>query len=85
MALIGRRSRYHADQLLQDTMSRGDLAELCLVTTDGYSAYASVIRHVVDKNCVDAQVVKTWRNNRVIQVTQKRVIGTAEQLQDALD
>ena len=83
--VIGRRSRHHANQLFQDTVSRGDLAELCLITTDGYCAYAGVIRHVVGQHCVYAQVVKTWRNNRVIKVIQKRVIGTAEELQDALD
>ena len=82
---IGGRSRHHADQLFQDTVSRGRLTKLCLVTTDGYSAYASVIRHIMVENGVYAQVVKTWRNNRVIKVIQKRVIGTAEPLQDALD
>ena len=83
--VIGRRSRHNANQLFQDTMDRGELVTLCLVTTDGSSAYAGVIRHVLGEHCVYAQVGKTWRNNRVITVTQKRVIGTAEQLQDALD
>jgi transposase-like protein len=83
--VVGRRSRHNADQLFQDTMSRGDLAELCLVTTDGYSAYVGVIRDVLGEHCVYAQVVKTWRNNRVIKVIQKQVIGTAAQLHDALD
>ncbi len=83
--VIGRRSRHHAHQLFQETVSRGDLADQCLVTTDGYSAYASVIRHVVGEHGVYAQVVKTWRNNRVIKVMQKQIIGTAEELRDALD
>ena len=83
--VIGRRRRHHADQLFQDTLSRGHLSERCLVTTDGYLGYAGVIRQVMGQNCVYAQVVKTWRNNRVIKVTQKRVIGTAQELQDALD
>ena len=63
-------------------MDRGGLVELCFVTTDGYSAYAGVIRHVLGENCIYAQVIKMWRNNRVIKVTQKQVMGTAEQLQD---
>ena len=83
--VIGRRSRHHANQLFQDTVSRGDLTALCLMTTDGYCAYAGAIRHVVGEHCVYAQVITTWRNNRVIKMTQKQVIGTAEQLQDARD
>lgn len=83
--VIGRRNRHNANQLFQDTLDRGELVEQCLVTTDGYSAYPGVVRHVLGENCVYAQVVKTWRNNQVIKVTQKRVIGTAEQLQETLD
>lgn len=83
--VIGRRRHRHAHELLQDTVSRGDLPALFLVTTDGYSAYAGVMRDVVGGNCVYAQVSKTWRNNRVVKVAQKRVIGTPEQLQDVLE
>ena len=49
------------------------------------TAYAGVIRRVVGEHCVYAQVVKTWRNNRVVKVTQKQMIGTPDQLREALE
>jgi IS1 family transposase len=82
--VVGRRSRRNAHELLLDTASRSDLAELFLVTTDGYSAYARVIREVLGESCVYAQVIKTLRNNQIAKVAQKLISGTPEQLREAL-
>jgi len=65
-------------------VTRGDIIEDCLVTTDGYQPYTRVIRNLLGDACVYGQVVKTFRNNRMVKVTQKLIIGTPERLEQAL-
>ena len=82
--VVGSRNARNTQQLLQDTVTRGELIEDCLVTTDGYQPYARVIHDLLGDTCVYAQVVKTFRHNRVVKVTQKLITGTAERLRQAL-
>ncbi len=82
--VVGARTAHNAKQLLHDTVTRGDIAEDCLVTTDGYQPYTRVMRELLGDICVYAQVVKTLRHNQVVKVTQKLIIGTSEQLEQAL-
>lgn len=62
----------------------GEIIEQCVITTDGYGAYAGVIRDLMGEICVYAHVIKTWRDNRTLKVAQQLIIGTPEQLTDAL-
>jgi hypothetical protein len=57
---------------------------LILVTTDGFKFYARVIHEILGPCCICAQVIKTWRNDRVASIEQRLVIGTDWQLQEAL-
>ena len=82
--VVGARTAHNTQQLLQDTVTRGEIVEDCLVTTDGYQPYTRVIRELLGSACIYAQVVKTFRNNRVAKVVQKLVIGTPERLEQAL-
>jgi IS1 family transposase len=82
--VVGARTAHNTKQLLQDTVTRGEIAEDCLVTTDGYRPYTRVIRDLLGDTCVYAQVVKTLRDNRVVKVVQKLIIGTPERLRQAL-
>lgn len=82
--VVGARTAYNTKQLLQDTVARGDIIEDCLVTTDGFQPYTRVIRELLGDSYVYAQVVKTLRNNQVMKVMQKLVIGTPERLEQAL-
>jgi hypothetical protein len=82
--VVGARTAHNTKQLLQDTVTREEIAEDCLVTTDGYRPYTRVIRDLLGDTCVYAQVVKTLRDNRVVKVVQKLIIGTPERLRQAL-
>ena len=82
--IVGARTAENIQQLLQDTALRGALTENSLITTDGFQPYVCVIRAFWGNPCVYAQVVKTMRNNRIIKVVQKLIIGTANRLGQAL-
>ncbi len=83
--VVDRRSRRNTHDLLKDTELRSNQTELFRVTTDGFSGYACVICKVRGDSVVYTQVIKILRNNRIIKVTQKLIIGTSEQFQDALE
>jgi len=83
--VVGRRSYSNTKALFNDTLFRGDIVGVPLIMTDGFRFYERVIRTLFGAACVYAQVVKTWRNNRVTQVDRRAVIGTARRLERALD
>jgi len=60
-----------------------------LITTDGFEFYERVVWQVFGPACVYGQVLKTRRNNRVVKVERRAVIGTerrfAERLQRSED
>ncbi len=53
--------------------------------TDGFEFYERVIRTLFGVACTYAQVIKTWRKNRVTRVERRAVIGTTSRLEKALD
>ncbi len=55
-----------------------------LVTADDFKFYASVIWRLFGPMCVFGQVIKKWCKGRVRSVKTKVVIGTSEDLDDAL-
>ena len=65
-------------------LSRGDIDAKPLITTDGFSFYERVIRKLFSVYCVYAQVIKTWRKDRIIKVERRAIIGTTCQLEQAL-
>ena len=54
-----------------------------LITTDGFKFYERIIGRVFGPACVYAQVIKTCRNDRVVRVDRRAVIG-AGRLKQAL-
>src|SRR5262249_8782442 len=54
-----------------------------LITTDGFKFYERVMGRVFGPACVYGQVIKTRRNDRVVKVERKAVIG-AGRLKEAL-
>ena len=55
-----------------------------LIATDGFEFYKKVIRRIFGPACLYGQVIKTRRNDRVIKVERKAVIGAAWRLEEAL-
>ena len=82
--VVGRRSYRSTLTLFRDISSRSNLERVPLIATDGFAFYAKVIRRVLGPACLYGQVIKTRRNDRVIKVERRAVIGAAWRFQQAL-
>jgi IS1 family transposase len=78
--VVGRRSYRNTERIFNQTVRRGRIVGLTLVTTDGFEFYQRVVRKVLGVAAVYGQVVKTRRNNRVQRVQRNMKLGTAGQL-----
>ncbi len=58
--------------------------QLPLITTDGFEFYKNVIGCVFEPACLYGQVIKTRRNDRIVKVERRTVIGSTWGLQQAL-
>jgi transposase-like protein/IS1 family transposase len=82
--VVGRRSYRNAATLFRDISSRSKLERVPIITTDGFPFYAKVIRRIFGAACLYGQVIKTRRNDRVIKVERRTVIGAAWRFEQAL-
>ena len=82
--VVGRRSYRNTLTLFRDISSRSNLERVPLIATDGFAFYEKVIRRVFGPACLYGQVIKTRRNDRVIKVERRAVIGAAWRLEQAL-
>ncbi len=55
-----------------------------LIVTDGFDFYEKVVRRIFGIACVYGQVLKTRRNDRVIKVERRQVIGAKWKFEEAL-
>ncbi len=55
-----------------------------LIVTDGFDFYEKVVRRLFGVACVYGQVLKTRRNDRVIKVGRRQVIGGKWKFEEAL-
>ena len=55
-----------------------------MITTDGFEFYEKVIGRVFGPACLYGQVIKTRRNDRIVKVERRMVLGGAWRLQQAL-
>ncbi len=81
--IVGKRSYRNTLDLFRDVSNRMTLEQTPLITTDGFKFYERVIGQVFGPACVCGQVIKTRRNDRVVRVERRAVIG-AGRLQQAL-
>ena len=82
--VVGRRSYRNTLTLFNNILSRGEIGAKPLITTDGFTFYQRVIRKLFGVYCIYAQMIKTWRKDRVIKVERRVLIGTTYQLEKAL-
>jgi transposase-like protein/IS1 family transposase len=73
--VVGRRSYQNTLDLFRDISSRSRLERVPIIATDGFAFYAKVIRRVLGPACLYGQVIKTRRNDRVIKVERRAVVG----------
>jgi uncharacterized membrane protein YkgB len=86
--MMGRRSYRNTLDLFRDVSSRMILQLVPLITTDGFKFCERVIGRVFGPTCVYGQVIKTRRNDRVVRVERKVMIGEGrwkQALQDSED
>jgi transposase-like protein/IS1 family transposase len=81
--IVGKRSYRDTLNLFRDLSKRMSLETIPLITTDGFKFYETVIGRVFGPGCVYGQVIKTRRNDRVVKVERRSVIG-AGRLEHAL-
>ncbi len=82
--VVGTRSYRNTLHLFRDISSRTTLETVPLIATDGFAFYMKVIRRVFGSACLYGQVIKTRRNDRIIKVERRAVIGAAWRLENAL-
>ena len=81
--MVGKRSYRNTLDLFRDLSHRMNLEVTPLITTDGFKFYERVIGRVFGPACVYGQVIKRRRNDRVVRVDRRAVIG-AGRLKHAL-
>src|SRR5262249_3119827 len=82
--VVGRRSYQNTLALFRDIAKRANYEDIPLITTDGFEFYERVIGQVFGPACVYGQVIKTRRNNRIVQVERRAVIGAEGRLEERL-
>ena len=82
--VLGRRNYRNIRRLLRDLLGKSKFIDPILITTDGFEVYEWVIRRMFGPACIYGQVIKTRRKNRVVAIDRKLLIGSREQLEDAL-
>ena len=82
--VVGRRSYQNTLALFRDIAERANHDDVPLITTDGFEFYERVIGQVFGPACVYGQVIKTRRNNRIVKVERRAVIGMDARLEERL-
>src|SRR5215467_7184873 len=82
--VVGRRSYQNTLVLFRNIAERANQKDIPLITTDGFEFYERVIGQVFGPGCVYGQVIKTRRNNRIVKVERRTVIGTEKRFEERL-
>jgi IS1 family transposase len=81
--VVGKRSYGNTLDLFRDLSKRMSFEAIPLITPDGFKFYQRVIGRVFGPACLYGQVIKTRRNDRIVKVERRAVIG-AGRLEQAL-
>jgi hypothetical protein len=60
------------------------LERVPLITTDGFEFYKRVVRRIFGPACLYGQVIKTRRNDRIIKVERRALIGAPRRFVETL-
>ena len=61
-----------------------NLERVSLITTDGFQFYKRVVRRILGPACLYGQVIKTRRNDRIIRVERRTLIGDTWRFEETL-
>jgi IS1 family transposase len=82
--VTGRRSYRNTLALVRDVANRMDYQGLPLIVTDGFDFYEKVVRRVFGPACLYGQVLKTRRNDRIVKVERRALVGAAWRFEEVL-
>ena len=83
-AVVGRRSLRNIKKVISETIQRGQIKKQFLFTTDGFEMYEWAVKRLLFGVCIYGQVIKKRRDNRVVRVDRRLIIGTSIQRERAL-
>ena len=70
--------------VFRNLSSRMNLEQIPLVVTDGFGFYEKVVRRLFGPACLYGRVIKTRRNDRIVKVERRAVLGDRWRLEQAL-
>jgi IS1 family transposase len=83
--VVGRRSYRNTLALVRDVTERMDFEGLPLIVTDGFNFYEKVVRRVFGPAALYGQVLKTGRNDRIVKVERRELLGATWRFEEALN
>ena len=83
-AVIGRRNFLNIKPVILNTLERGRVERRFLFTTDGFEMYEWAAKRLLSGICIYGQVIKKRRENRVVRVDRRLLLGTQAELDEAL-
>ena len=82
--VVGKRSYQNTLSVFRNLSSRMNLEQIPLVVTDGFGFYEKVVRRLFGPACLYGRVIKTRRNDRIVKVERRAVLGDRWRLEQAL-
>src|SRR5688572_19732287 len=82
--VVGKRSYQSTLSVFRNLSSRMKVQQIPLVVTDGFGFYEKVVRRVFGPACLYGRVIKTRRNDRIVKVERRAVLGDRWRLEQAL-
>ncbi len=83
-AVVGRRNFRNLKGVILNTLQRGIVEHRFLFTTDGFEVYEWAAKRLLPSICIYGQVIKKRRENRVVRVDRRLLLGTQAELDEAL-
>ncbi len=83
-AVVGRRNFRNIKRVILNTLQRGRVEHRFLFTTDGFEVYEWAAKRLLKGVCIYGQVIKKRRENRVVRVNRRLLLGTQAALEEAL-
>ena len=83
-AVVGRRNFRNIRRVILNTLQRGRCERRFLFTTDGFEMYEWAVERFLTGVCICGQVIKKRRENRVVRVDRRLLLGTQAELEEAL-
>ena len=83
--VVGRRSYRNTLALVRDVSNRMHFERIPLIVTDGFDFYEKVVRRVFGPAALYGQVLKTRRNDRIVKVERRELMGASWRFEEALN